>query len=233
MRFLLFSLSLLCAAMSMAHAGEPPARPQTADVVTAAYRVELRQGNKTPQVQTWYVQREAKRITIIKPGMDDVWQKNEADQISFERVFHADKTVVEYPAGELRTLGITPNWAELGALFDPAKLALLKKGRPHADGATIYRGKLGTESVDISWLDKVAMPRSLTRAQHGKVVQFTLNALPATLPAAWSKQHQDVDNYARIDASDFGDMEYNPVVRKAMHLDVLAGWRTEHDHGHE
>ena len=37
-------------------------------------------------------------------------------------------------------------------------------------------------------------------------------------------------DYLRIDAADFGDMEYDPVVRKAEAIDIRAGWRSAHAH---
>ncbi|WP_309624744.1 hypothetical protein [Methylibium sp.] len=37
-------------------------------------------------------------------------------------------------------------------------------------------------------------------------------------------------DYLRIDAADFGDMEYDPIVRKAEAMDVKAGWRVAHRH---
>lgn len=205
---------------------------QAADPVTASYRVELQSGKRAVQSQTWYIQREPQRITIYKPQMDDIWRRDQAGQISFERVFHDDRTIVEYTAGELRTLGVTPVWDELASIFDPAKLQKLKPLARTA-GAASYQGKLGEEQVKVEWLDEPALPRSLLRSAHGKSVRFTLLKQPATLPDAIVAAHQALDHYTRLDASDFGDMEYNPVVKKAMHLDVQLGWRAEHEHGHD
>lgn len=232
MRSLLLSISLLCGVLTGTQAAEPPVVQQEGQAVAAAYRVQLQSAKQPARTQTWYVIRDAKRIVISKPGVEDIWRRNDAGQVSFERVFHADKTVVEYAAGELATLGLAPNWIELGSLFDPAKLAQLKKmpGKPLA-GLTRYQGRLGHEQIQMVWMDAIAMPQSLVRTEHGRVVRFTLQKCLDQPPADWPVMSSAVDDYTRLDASDFGDMEYNPVVRKAMRLDVLAGWRTEHDHG--
>jgi hypothetical protein len=37
-------------------------------------------------------------------------------------------------------------------------------------------------------------------------------------------------HYLHIDAADFGDMDYDPVVRKAEALDTRLGWRASHKH---
>lgn len=222
MRALLLSV-ILCVTSVVAQAADP---------VTASYRVALQSGKRAAQVQTWYIQREPQRIIIYKPHMDDVWRRDQAGQISFERVFHDDRTIVEYTAGELRTLGVTPVWDELASIFDPAKLQKLKPVGSKA-GVTAYQGKLGEEQVKVEWLPEQSLPRSLVRSAHGKSVRFALLKQPALLPESIVAAHQAMDNYTRLDASDFGDMEYNPVVKKAMHLDVMLGWRTEHEHGHD
>lgn len=232
MRSLLLSISLLCGVLNGVQAVEVPVVQQEAKTVAAAYRVQLQSGKQPARTQTWYVIRDAKRIVISKPGVEDIWRRNDAGQVSFERVFHDDKTVVEYAAGELATLGLSPNWVELGSLFDPAKLSQLKKVPTTSQvGLTRYQGRLGHEQIQTVWLDAIGMPQSLARTEHNRVVRFTLVKHFDQVPADWPVMSRAIDDYARLDASDFGDMEYNPVVRKAMHLDVLAGWRTEHDHG--
>jgi hypothetical protein len=226
------SISLLCGVLNGVQAVEVPVVQQEAKTVAAAYRVQLQSGKQPARTQTWYVIRDAKRIVIGKPGVEDIWRRNDTGQVSFERVFHDDKTVVEYAAGELATLGLSPNWLELGSLFDPAKLSQLKKVPATSQaGLTRYQGRLGHEQIQTIWLDAIGMPQSLVRTEHNRVVRFTLVKHFDQAPAEWPVMSQAIDDYARLDASDFGDMEYNPVVRKAMHLDVLAGWRTEHDHG--
>ncbi len=222
MRALLLSLILSMTSVA-ALAGEP---------ATASYRVELQSGKRAAQVQTWYLKREPQRITIYKPNMGDIWLRDQAGQISFERIFHDDRTVVEYTAGELRTLGVTPVWGELASIFDPARLQKLKAQGRKA-GVASYQGKLGEEQVKVEWLNESSLPRLLVRSAHGKSVRFTLLKQPAPLPESIVASHRAMDDYTRLDASDFGDMEYNPVVKKAMHLDVLLGWRTEHEHSHD
>jgi len=37
-------------------------------------------------------------------------------------------------------------------------------------------------------------------------------------------------NYWHQDAADFGDMDYDPVVRKSEALDMRLGWRASHKH---
>jgi hypothetical protein len=36
--------------------------------------------------------------------------------------------------------------------------------------------------------------------------------------------------YLHLDAADFGDMDYDPVVRKSEALDTRLGWRASHKH---
>ena len=38
------------------------------------------------------------------------------------------------------------------------------------------------------------------------------------------------NDFQRLDAADFGDMDDNPVVRQEEARDALAGWRKPHSH---
>lgn len=199
--------------------------------VAAAYRVEFRLGQQWRKPQTWYFIRETQRISVIKPGIEEIWHRSDAGQLSFDRIFHADKRIVEYTPGELRTLMVVPKWAELGALFDPDKLGQLQ-ARPGPAGAdwARYSGKLGAEHIELEWLPAQTLPRKLVRSMKGRAVRFTLLAQHARAPADWPCPEQGSADYQRTDAADFGDMQADPFIHKASRMDVQIGWRHPHDH---
>ncbi len=60
------------------------------------------------------------------------------------------------------------------------------------------------------------------------MVRIELEQRAAAPLPGWLVGAAGAQGYARIDAADFGDMEYDPVVRKAEALDVRAGWRQAH-----
>ena len=115
--------------------------------------------------------------------MDDIWLRDQAGQISFERIFD-DRTVVEYTAGELRTLGVTP----CGTSWPDIRSGSLAKAQAQGRkaGVASYQGKLGEEQVKVEWLDESSLPRLLVRSAHGKSVRFTLLKQPAPCQrASW------------------------------------------------
>jgi hypothetical protein len=49
-------------------------------------------------------------------------------------------------------------------------------------------------------------------------------------PADWPRPRVQSADYLRLDAADFGDMEYGTVVKKSVALDVRLGWRAARGH---
>ena len=72
------------------------------------------------------------------------------------------------------------------------------------------------------------LPVRLARSGPQGQVLFERIALHAQAPAAWPQAGAGLDDFQRVDASNFGDMAYNPVVCKAHALDQRAGWRRTH-----
>ena len=72
------------------------------------------------------------------------------------------------------------------------------------------------------------LPVRLARSGRSGRVLFERTALHAEAPASWPQAGAGIDHFQRLDAADFGDMIYNPVVRKTQALDERAGWRRPH-----
>ena len=74
------------------------------------------------------------------------------------------------------------------------------------------------------------LPVQLLR--HGKTGQVLYQrlALRDNAPADWPRAGAGTEDFQRLDAADFGDMDYNPVVRQEEARDALAGWRKPHPH---
>lgn len=227
------------AASVHAHEAQAPAAPRVAAEpsdwapAVASYRVTLRRGtDAAPLVQTWTLWRDPQRIALVKPGEVEVWWR-EPSGIRLERTYHADRRVVEYSAGELRTLQIDVRWLALGTLFDEDLLARLQRGDTILQGrqpVVAYSGQVGRESVALQWDPAWRLPVHLTRRSAAGSVTFERLAVHAEAPAGWAPLGAGSDDYLRIDAADFGDMAGDPFVRKAQAQDVQRGWRTSHGH---
>jgi len=152
--------------------------------------------------QEWVFWRQADTVAVNKDSTEEIWQRDAHGRISLQRVLHAQRTVVDYSAGELAALGIEVNWSELCRFGSAA----------------------GTAGVE--WDASLNLPARFTQLVNGRtLVRFELLESRAGAPADWDLPGHRSAGYAQLDAADFGDMAYDPAVRVAESLDVQAGWR--------
>lgn len=200
--------------------------------LAAQFRVTLTPTGQAAQQQRWQLTRSNTLITWLKgPGTEELWRRDSSG-IRLERVLRADRHVIDYSAGELRALAVAVDWAALATLFPAAQLGLLKARRAPAAGAKTqhWAGRIGGEQVDLLWDPVAQLPLRLARTGANGRVLFERTALHAAAPADWPQAGAGSSDFQRLDAADFGDMAYNPVVRKAEALDARAGWRETHRH---
>ena len=246
MRSLTFSLMFAVAGLfaTAAQAHDAPVKLavalglQTEAVpIAARFSVTVERLSKAkvkPPIHTWYFYRSAQQIALIKGSVDEVWYRDAQQRISFERVFHEDQRVVDYSTGELATLHVHVDWTALSRFVDPAELAQLKvvsrqgQGR---DALLHLRGWLGKERLDVDWSPALQLPQRLTRHVPGvSTVRMQLVATAQDPQQTWPSVGEKSANYLHLDAADFGDMDYDPVVRKSEALDARLGWRSSHQH---
>jgi hypothetical protein len=173
-------------------------------------------------------------VAVLKGSVDEVWFRDAQQRVSFERVFHDDARVVDYSTGELATLHVQVDWAALSTFVDPSELAQLKRVSQQGQGKDtrlLLRGRVGQELVTVDWLPALKLPLRLTRqAKDGTTVRMVmLESAPSPRPN-WPVIGEKSADYLHLDAADFGDMNYEPVVRKSEALDVRLGWRASHKH---
>jgi len=187
-----------------------------------------------PQRHTWYFYRDSQRIALLKGSVDEVWYRDAQQRISFERVFHDDERVVDYSTGELATLQVNVDWAALSTFVDPAELAQLSEVSRLGQGPQArvrLRGQFGQERLTVDWLPVLQLPQRLVReVKGGLTVRIELQVSAHTPPLSWPQPSVKSANYLHLDAADFGDMGYDPVVRKSEALDLRMGWRALHKH---
>lgn len=199
--------------------------------LAARFRVTWTPRGHPAQAQQWQLQRSAAEISWIKgDGREDIWRRD-VSGIRLERVLRRDRHRIDYSAGELRTLGVQVDWRALGSLLTDADLARLHRLPDAQPGAwPHYRGVLDGEQVDLRWDPAAQLPVQLLRRGKAGQVLYQRLALLATAPAHWPRAGAGTDDFQRLDAADFGDMDDNPVVRQEEARDALAGWRKPHRH---
>ena len=116
-------------AATAAPAAAPPGWPD----LSARYRVSFQAPGAPVKSQRWQISRSATEITWFKDsGTEEIWRRDAdapAHGIRLERVLRQDRHIIEYSAGELRTLGVVVDWQALGTVLPEAELARLKHRR--------------------------------------------------------------------------------------------------------
>jgi len=242
--------ALVLASTSFAHEAVPaPPRAQPgvaagqtlpAAPLAARFRIVINDPKARAQTsqrqQEWYFYRDESRIAVVKGSVEDIWLRDAKGNIRFERVLHGDKRVIEYSAGELATLGVAADWNALASFFDARELTRMKQTSRSGSGSTQrlhYSSATGTERVSVEWVSALQLPARIERRGTGKgsrSVRYELLASSEQPLAGWPLPGAGSADYLRIDAADFGDMEYDPVVKKAEAIDIRAGWRVPHPH---
>jgi hypothetical protein len=216
-------LSACLPAQAAAAKATPPRCDPGAAPVVARFEVRITPppaSRKATRNQVWTFYRDARRVALLKGDIEEIWQRDDAGRIRFERVFHADRQIVDYSPGELATLNVMPDWAALSCFVDLRDLV----AAPGSQGAA-------RERLQIDWSSTLNLPtRFERRARDGTTTRIRLTASSSTTPAGWPAPGARSGDYRHLDAADFGDMDYEPVVRKSETLDVRAGWRAPHLH---
>jgi len=202
--------------------------------LSARLRVQVSLPARPVVHQVWHFHRDATQVALLKGAIDEVWHRDPRGQVSFERVFHDDRRAVDYSAGELATLGVSTDWAALSSLVDPQLLRGLRVMSRRGTGPAerlVFAGRVAGEQYWIEWRPSLQLPQRMIRTERGgRRTELVLERQVTLAPVGWPVPGARSGDYLRLDAADFGDMEYEAVVRKSEALDIRLGWRVAHKH---
>ncbi len=113
----------------------------------------------------WYLVREPQRIETGRPSgrLAEIWERDARGEIALQRVFHADRRLVAYTAGELKARRLTPSWTALGSLLDPQTFVHLTRTgtrKVRSGTATVYKGALHGDQVETLVAGPPRAPRA-------------------------------------------------------------------------
>jgi hypothetical protein len=212
--------------------------PQTAVVlkegppVAARFGVSISRDGPRPAAQgDWYLLRDPQRIERVRPdaGLAEIWERDDRGEVSLKRVFSNDSRIVEYVPGELRARQMDVPWESLGSVVDPRFFATLKRTRTvntRYGRASVLRGSIAGERIELWWLDALALPARVIKQQQNARVTVNLKTLHfATPPENWPRADMMGGRiFETIDVADLGDRHYDPFVHTVESLDaVLQG----------
>ena len=232
--FLLSTLSITAVAADHRHLDGEARKPvsgaaATTSMPSLAARFEL---HTVGRGADWFMIREPQRIVTFNAGsrQGEVWARDAQGRIEYTRVFAEDRKILDYTDGQLKTLHMEPNWAQLTSILSPEAVAKLRKtGERKVMGqrALILEGNIDGVRTSLWWLPELQIPARLERGRGRTATRLVLREIHEQAPAAWNWVDESVlDTYAKLDATDLGDMEYDPFVQKVMRQDG-------HHHGHE
>lgn len=163
----------------------------------------------------WHFWRTANRIEMNIPARQtgEVWMRD-GNAIFYQKVFHADRKIVEYQSADLDALNVPVQWRTNELMIDPQVLQRLQVDDERwIDGhpALELSGTVDGIEYEVVWRVDLNLPQQL-RKQDADGNRETTRLLKAELRAQARLQQPDSSGYDIIDYADLGDRERDPFV---------------------
>jgi hypothetical protein len=150
----------------------------------------------------------------------ELWQKTDNGSIQYRKLYHTDKTAVEYMPADMPTNNMSFDWLKLSTMLSQQELDALKavkKTKVLGHNAELRKGKVGEQNLEVIWLLDENLPAQIVRKDKSGSVELKLVEItPLSTANKKPVSIEDINNYRQIDAVDFGDMENDPFVKKVM-----------------
>jgi len=207
---------------STASFAESNSAPQATEVACHYVTKLIPQGKTKASSNDWFFWRNPSMIQTLDADGDhgELWQKTANGSIQYRKLYHADKTAVEYMPADMPTNNMNFDWLKLSSMLNQQELDALKpvkKTKILGRNAELRKGKVGNQSIEVVWLLDENLPARILRKDQTSRVELNLVDM-TSLSSAHKKpiSIEDINNYRQIDAVDFGDMENDPFVKKIM-----------------
>ena len=156
-----------------------------------------------------------------------VWRQT-ADGVELRELYPAERRMVVYAPGDLRTLGKVPDWTQLSGLVDPALRAQLNaagSAAVFAQPLTRYRGADGQSTpIVLDWLADPGLPARYCIGKHcgGRGRSDDAIRLQGLTRAPAEGAFTSLEGLLEIDHADLGDMELDTFVHGLSHAEHPA-----------
>lgn len=199
-----------------------PSNQDTLGLPTLSARYQIRNASHNHE---WFIDRKINVISTFDGDNQrgEIWTRDHHGDIEYTRVFMEDKKLVEYTTGELKTQNKLPDWNQLASIFDPKTIESLKVSgeKMHfGEQVLVLEGKINNVQTTIWWIPKLQIPSYVLQKQGNVDSSMTLKEIYNQTPITWKwLDTATYDSFSRIDASDVGDMESDPFVKKLLEMD--------------
>jgi hypothetical protein len=172
--------------------------------------------------KSWYFWRKSSMIQTRDADGDygEIWEQSTNGSIQYRKLYHADKTAVEYMPADRTTHNINFDWIKLSSMLSPQDLDSLKSvKKTNFLGfiAELHKGQIDGLALEVVWLPNESLPASIIRESKAGRVELQLVELePLSASHRKPVSIEAIANYRHIDSADFGDMENDPFVKKVL-----------------
>lgn len=183
----------------------------------ATYKSEVVTRGAKPQITTWTLRRSADRVEMREHEHDtgEIWRRDQHGNISFERVFHKQRRVVDYTAADLRSLESYPSWQRVAEIADAQLFGSTLKpaGSTRVLGKTAerYKGRTGEADIEIIWLPDQRLPYKVRQQSRRHRTELTLIRFA---PWRGTQESDPTSSYTRLDYADLGDGPSDPFFKR-------------------
>lgn len=224
-----FALLLLCLATSRfgfsADTNRSGASEDTKNFLAIACRFEshrtLAGATEPTATREWYFWRQPNQVETreVTGAAGQIWELSPKGQISYQRIFHTARRVIEYSSGELRSVKDYSEWRKITSLLDPFQLGAALTGgeKIEAQGRQVLRnvGQMDGEIWEVLWLAQEQIPLRVRRESKMYTEVMQLKEVYPLAQAPWARN--ETAGYEVIDYADLGDKESDPFVRALLH----------------
>lgn len=192
--------------------------------------IETGHGGDQQQHYQWRFWRAADRVEThnLQDNSGEIWEKAADGSVTYQRVFHDQRQVIEYLPGDLKAIGAEPDWSGITTLLNQAMLAsLAAEGREDILGrpGIHYTNNNPDSPLEIIWLEQEQLPAMIKRTEHGHTLITRMTALYPLAQSPWPYQRSD--DYRYTDFADIGDKENDPFIKS-----ILPKIKRGHSHAH-
>jgi hypothetical protein len=197
------------------------------------YEKQVLEGNKE-QKSNWYFWRQEHRTETRDAfsNQGEIWEVIKPGEIYYTRLFYNEHVALEWGHGDLMASGSTPVIKQISSIVDPDMLGkeLVLQSKAESNGMFIesYRGTLNKIATEVDWLPTLKLPARLKKMLPEGTVTLTLTACGKQSQfSAKPITKAEFDDFRRLDFTDLGDMEDDPMVQ---HVEQLMGGRNHNSH---
>ncbi|NJD06113.1 MAG: hypothetical protein FIA97_06400 [Methylococcaceae bacterium] len=221
MHRILLSLFALIGMLPFAAADDAAALPEV------ACRYEMRvlgtAHGRVNASRSWYFWRTGSTVQTRDDDGDhgEIWERTDKNVIAYRKLYHQDRTAVEYAPADRAIHGLDFDWQRLASMLAPKDLEALKVSQRktiNGEPAELRKGVIGGQELEVTWLTQTRLPASIKKTVQGEIHLLELQELRPIELAPWHPTPiETIDAYRQIDATDLGDMENDPFVKKVLH----------------